>query len=191
MPQSARQLRKKPLQLASGALRARRLRRRVSVERPDKKPQEPACAGELQQKQQQPAPAKKRLRSLSQCKSKSHPHQSPRCRPHPKPASPSKLAALESLPQEFRSRIQNVAILVEDFPPNQSPPQPGEQRKLLLGIFHGVPATKKSIFDVPTGPAHIVLYQKNIEAVCSSEAEVPPTNPPNPPARNGTLFRHD
>jgi len=80
--------------------------------------------------------------------------------------------ALDSLPQEFRSRIKNVAILVEDFPPNQSPPQQGWQRQLLLGIFHGVPATKKSIFDLPTGPAHIVLYQKNIEAVCSSEAEV-------------------
>jgi predicted Zn-dependent protease with MMP-like domain len=43
---------------------------------------------------------------------------------------------------------------------------------LLLGIFHGVPATKKSFFDVPTSPAHIVLYQKNIEAICSSEAKV-------------------
>src|SRR6266436_6369495 len=91
MPQSAKQLRKKPLQLASCALRARRLRRRVSVERPDKKPQEPACAGELQEKQQQPAPAKKRPCSLSQCKSGSRPHQSRRRRPHPNPASPSKL----------------------------------------------------------------------------------------------------
>ena len=80
--------------------------------------------------------------------------------------------ALDSLPQEFRSRIKNVAILVEDFPPKQPPPQPGQQRRLLLGIFHGVPATNKSIFDLPTGPAHIVLYQKNIEAVCSGEAEV-------------------
>ena len=80
--------------------------------------------------------------------------------------------ALDSLPQEFCSRIKNVAILVEDFPPNQSPPQPEQQRRLLLGIFHGVPATMKSVFDLPTGPAHIVLYQKNIEAVCSSEAEV-------------------
>jgi hypothetical protein len=58
------------------------------------------------------------------------------------------------------------------FPPKQSPFQPGQQQRLLLGIFHGVPATKKSVFDLPTGPAHIVLYQKNIEAVCSSEAEV-------------------
>ena len=79
---------------------------------------------------------------------------------------------LDSLPEEFRSRIQNVAILVEDLPPHQSPPRPGQQRRLLLGIFHGVPATKKSVFDLSVGPAHIVLYQKNIEAICSNEAEV-------------------
>jgi len=80
--------------------------------------------------------------------------------------------SLDSLPKEFRSRIQNVAILVEDFAPNQSPYPPRQQRRLLLGIFHGVPATKKSIFDVPIGPAHIVLYQQNIEAICSNEAQV-------------------
>jgi predicted Zn-dependent protease with MMP-like domain len=80
--------------------------------------------------------------------------------------------ALDSLPHEFRSRIRNVAVLVEDMPPNQPSPQSGQQRRLLLGVFHGVPTTKKSIFDLPSGPDHIVLYQKNIEAVCSSEAEV-------------------
>jgi predicted Zn-dependent protease with MMP-like domain len=79
---------------------------------------------------------------------------------------------LDLLPEEFRSRIQKVAILVEDFPPNQSRPQPGRQRRLLLGIFHGVPATQKSVFDVMVGPGHIVLYQKNIEAVCATEAAV-------------------
>jgi len=80
--------------------------------------------------------------------------------------------ALDSLPQEFRSRIQNVAVLVEDIPPNQSSPRSGQPRRLLLGVFHGVPTTKKSIFNLPSGPDHIVLYQKNIEAVCSSETEV-------------------
>jgi predicted Zn-dependent protease with MMP-like domain len=80
--------------------------------------------------------------------------------------------ALDSLPQEFRNRIRNVACRVEDTPPNQSSPQSGQQKKLLLGLFHGVPTTKKSVFHLPTGPDYIVLYQKNIEAVCSSQAEV-------------------
>jgi len=42
---------------------------------------------------------------------------------------------LDSLPQEFRSRIQNVAFLVEDLPPNQRSVKPGQRRRLLLGIF--------------------------------------------------------
>jgi len=71
--------------------------------------------------------------------------------------------ALDSIPREFRSRIRNVAVLVEDMPPNQPSPQSGPQRRLLLGVFRGVPTTKKSIFDLPTGPDHIVLYQKNID----------------------------
>lgn len=87
--------------------------------------------------------------------------------------------ALDSLPQEFRSRIRNVAVLIEDMPPNQPSPQSGQQRELLLGLFHGVPNTKKSIFAIPTGPDYVVLCQKNIEAVCSSEAEVREQNPPD------------
>jgi predicted Zn-dependent protease with MMP-like domain len=80
--------------------------------------------------------------------------------------------ALDSLPHKFRNCIHNVAILVEDFPPNQAVPEPGRETRLLLGLFHSVPTTKKSVFDLPSGPDHLVLYQKNIEAICSSEAQV-------------------
>ena len=48
----------------------------------------------------------------------------------------------------------------------------GATRAASSGRLHGVPTTKKSRFDLPSGPDHIVLYKKNIEAVCSSEAEV-------------------
>jgi predicted Zn-dependent protease with MMP-like domain len=72
---------------------------------------------------------------------------------------------------EFRKRIRNVAVLVEDLPPNQRSLKPGKQGRLLLGVFHGVPTTKKSVFDLPSGPDHIVL-QENIGAVCSSETAV-------------------
>jgi predicted Zn-dependent protease with MMP-like domain len=79
---------------------------------------------------------------------------------------------LDSLPQEFRRRIRNVAVLVEDLPPGQVRTPSGPPRKLLQGLFHGVPVTKKSVFNLPTGPDYVVLYQKNIEAVCSTEAEI-------------------
>jgi len=81
--------------------------------------------------------------------------------------------ALDSLPQEFRRRIRNVAVLVQDLPPTQIPSQPGRPRRILLGLFHGVPLTHKSVFQGPVGaPDYVVLYKNNIESICSSEAEV-------------------
>ena len=85
---------------------------------------------------------------------------------------------LDRLPRQFRSRIHNVAVLVEDLPPEQIEsrrarrPRALPSRELLLGVYRGIPATKRSVFDLPAGPDTIVLYQKNIEAVCSSEDEI-------------------
>jgi predicted Zn-dependent protease with MMP-like domain len=74
--------------------------------------------------------------------------------------------ALERLPEVFRKKLTNVAILLED-----SPPREPEREGLLLGLFHGVPLTEKSAF-FATPPDRIILYQKSIEAVCSTDEEV-------------------
>jgi predicted Zn-dependent protease with MMP-like domain len=85
---------------------------------------------------------------------------------------------LDALPEEFRKRIHNLAVLVEDEPPRRfrSKPRgsagPGKTRSLVLGVFQGLPATKRSVFDLSIGPNRIILYRKNIEAVCSNEAEI-------------------
>ncbi|MBZ5511240.1 MAG: metallopeptidase family protein [Acidobacteriia bacterium] len=84
---------------------------------------------------------------------------------------------LDRLPRQFRSRIHNVAVLVEDLPPEQLASRGVRRprslpRELVLGVYRGIPATKRSVFDLPAGPDTIVLYQKNIEAVCSSEDEI-------------------
>ncbi len=74
--------------------------------------------------------------------------------------------ALAVLPEVFRQKLANVAIIVEDRPPRQA-----DDRKLLLGLFHGIPHTEKSIFSA-TPPDQIFLYQKNIEAVCSTDEQI-------------------
>lgn len=84
---------------------------------------------------------------------------------------------LDSLPIEFRKRIHNLAVLVENQPesrPRRSPCKIVDRspRRLVLGVFQGVPATQQSVFDAYLGPNRIVLYQKNIEAVCSNDAEI-------------------
>jgi len=74
--------------------------------------------------------------------------------------------ALDGLPEAFREKLENVAIIVEDLPPEE-PKRDG----LLLGLFHGIPRTEKSVYS-SSPPDRIFLYQRNIEAVCRSEAEV-------------------
>ena len=74
--------------------------------------------------------------------------------------------ALIDLPEAFRERLANVAIIVEDLPPVGR-----ENQGLLLGLFHGVPRTEKSVF-YSTPPDHIYLYQRNIEAISRSEEDV-------------------
>ena len=89
--------------------------------------------------------------------------------------------ALGALPTSFRKRIHNVAVLVENVPPEQLPRRGSryagiidsdDAENLVLGVFEGVPTTKKSVFDLSASPDRIVLYQKNIEAVCSNEDEI-------------------
>lgn len=88
---------------------------------------------------------------------------------------------LDALPAEFRKKIHNLTVVVEDQPPKRlSRKTRGRAQKLgsgktdsvVLGFFQGVPATKRSVFDLSAGPDRIVLYQKNIEAVCSNEAQI-------------------
>jgi len=76
--------------------------------------------------------------------------------------------ALAQLPVGLRAKLENIAVLVEDAPRRK----PARGRgKHLLGMFQGVPRTKKSVFQ-PTPPDRIILYQKNIEAICGSDAEI-------------------
>jgi predicted Zn-dependent protease with MMP-like domain len=86
---------------------------------------------------------------------------------------------LESLPAEFRERIHNLAVFVEDRPRISKRSRraadkgsSSQTRGLILGVYQGRPATQRSVFDLPTGPDRIILYQKNIEDVCSNEAEI-------------------
>ena len=72
---------------------------------------------------------------------------------------------LDDLPAPFRERLTRMAIIVEDLPPRN------ENQGILLGLFHGIPRTEKSVF-YSSPPDHIFLYQRNIEAISRSEAEV-------------------
>ena len=76
--------------------------------------------------------------------------------------------ALTSLPKFFRNKIENVSIMVEDYPDQEVQE---EFEGLILGLFRGTPKTQQSVF-VTHMPAQIFLYQKNIEKACRTEKQV-------------------
>jgi predicted Zn-dependent protease with MMP-like domain len=83
--------------------------------------------------------------------------------------------SLDTLPARFRALVENVAVVLEDFPAGQQDPevllQSDRNAHLVLGQFTGIPRTQKSVWDM-AGPDRIILYQKNIEAVCHNEDEI-------------------
>jgi predicted Zn-dependent protease with MMP-like domain len=81
--------------------------------------------------------------------------------------------AVEGLSEEFKNYFSNITIMVEDYPSKEDKKLAGS-KGLLLGLFKGVPYTRKrGFFDIPYPlPDKIMLFQKNIESLCSSEKEL-------------------
>lgn len=78
--------------------------------------------------------------------------------------------ALAELPARYRELLENIVVIVEDYPRSERRRKAPDDQ-LLLGEFVGTPRTAKSVFE-PTPPDQVFLYQKNIEAVCETEAEI-------------------
>ncbi len=78
--------------------------------------------------------------------------------------------AVDGLPEEFKQYFTNITITVEDYPSREDK-KLTSSKGLLLGLFKGVPYTRKGgFFTLPHPlPDTIILFQKNIESLCSSE----------------------
>jgi predicted Zn-dependent protease with MMP-like domain len=81
--------------------------------------------------------------------------------------------AIAGLPEEFRDKLANVDIVVADFPSlAQLARARLGRRQTLLGLYQGVPLTKRSRHYGLVAPDKITIFQKPIEAKCRHEAEV-------------------
>jgi len=82
--------------------------------------------------------------------------------------------AFDSLPDTFKQRVENVQIVIEDFPTDDALERTRASRHSLLGLYQGVPLPHRgtSYGMYPVGPDKISLYQRNIERTCSDDQEV-------------------
>ena len=71
--------------------------------------------------------------------------------------------ALDDLPTEFRQRMRNIEVTVDDEPEAALVEERGE----LLGLYEGVPLTERGL-DEPYLPDRITIYRKPIERMTAS-----------------------
>jgi predicted Zn-dependent protease with MMP-like domain len=81
--------------------------------------------------------------------------------------------ALDGLPSYFRERIDNVAIVVEDWPDQQTLRLAGVRRpEELQGFYHGIPLTKRTSGYMLVAPDKISIYRQPILMQCRNWREV-------------------
>ena len=83
------------------------------------------------------------------------------------------IAAIESLPDEFRQKLDNVEIVVEDLPSSSQQRRSRLKSSMqLLGLYEGIPQTERGTNYTLVLPDKITIFQKPIEAKCKYDAEI-------------------
>ncbi|MDI6814606.1 MAG: metallopeptidase family protein [Dehalococcoidales bacterium] len=81
--------------------------------------------------------------------------------------------AVDSLPEEFGTKLENIDVVVEDWPTQGQLAKAGlRQGQTLLGLYEGVPRTKRGRHYGLVLPDKITIFQRPIEAKCSHDAEI-------------------
>lgn len=80
--------------------------------------------------------------------------------------------AIRELPEEFRQKLENVVVIIEDEPSSELLERldvlPEDS---LFGLYEGIPLTERG-FEAPLHPDRIWIFQGPIEDECESEEDI-------------------
>ena len=83
------------------------------------------------------------------------------------------IEALSGLPEEFQDKLENIDVVIADRPtPGQLARMGLSRDTTLLGLYEGVPLTKRGRQYGMVPPDKITIFQKPIEAQCHSDREI-------------------
>ena len=81
--------------------------------------------------------------------------------------------ALRTLPKKFKEKLENVAVVVEDWADDETLAEMGiEPPDTLYGLYRGVDLTRRDSFYGNCLPDTITIYQGPIEEDCDDEVEM-------------------
>ena len=81
--------------------------------------------------------------------------------------------ALAELPKEFKKLIDNLVVMVEQEAPPEVYRQTGAHPfSRILGTYHGIPYKHRGPYYGNIPPDVIVIYQRPIQEICTTEEEI-------------------
>lgn len=81
--------------------------------------------------------------------------------------------AMAGIPEPFRDAIDNLAVVVEEFPDAWTMRAAGVSSPYnLLGFYHGIPLTERTQGYANVAPDQISIYRRPILAQCRTDAEI-------------------
>jgi len=81
--------------------------------------------------------------------------------------------AVNELPSDFQDRLENVDVVVEDYPTSRQLGEgKAEERMHLLGLYEGVPQSRRGRHYGMVVPDKITIFQKSIEAIARTDKEI-------------------
>ncbi len=81
--------------------------------------------------------------------------------------------AVLGLPEIFARKLENIEIVVEEEPDAETVERMKLERgRILLGLYHGVPRTRRHEGAPPLYPDRISIYRRPILAICRTAEQV-------------------
>jgi predicted Zn-dependent protease with MMP-like domain len=79
--------------------------------------------------------------------------------------------ALGGVPEQFRRYLENVDVIVDEWPSqDQLAGHLVDDDDLLLGLYEGVPLTERADY-LDVLPDRITIFQRSIEAICENDEQ--------------------
>ena len=79
--------------------------------------------------------------------------------------------ALANLPRSIREYVENVPVLIEDWPSSEFVKRENLSPQ-ILGVFMGVPRTEALVSEQPTDLDRVILFKRNLEKICLDREEL-------------------
>ena len=81
--------------------------------------------------------------------------------------------ALDSLPEDFAVLLDNVQVVVQAWPNEEQLDSVGLHHPThLLGLYEGIPRTRRGTYYGQVVPDKITIFQYPIERICRTDEEV-------------------